>query len=523
MKSTIERSSALIFALILVLGCFAHGQFTPFMALGNAQFFDNNGEPLTSGVLYSFQAGTSTQQATFTDYTGTILNPNPIPFGSGARVSIWLTSSATYKFILCLQNDGPSCAPADVLFSVDQVPGCPGCTSGGSTFTGTLISPTANPATTGFVRAASSDTICWRNQAGTANLCISKDTNDVLDWTGGAIKLPEVVCSFTASGFDYLCPDSSLHRLTAANNNGTRAGIPTVPVAGTSTHLPSFLANGYDLQDSGGTAPATTAVTFSATPAFTGISQDQLFTMTLTGNVTSSTLTMPGLPTPSLVSFELTQDATGGRSFAWPPNVLGATPIAGAAGALTFMQFLWDGTNAQPVSPQCNIVTKTANYQAALSDCIIQASASGGAFTITLPHLFTNRVWEITRTDTAGANALVITADSGNVNNAANIKLASGATVRCHADGTNAWCTSVGSVPLFTQIDASHTASGVGSFNFTYPIPYSVAPTCSCTPISSGDGASASCNLSGSPTTTACRVNVGNTAVGVYVTVTGLP
>ena len=57
-------------------------------------------------MLYSYQAGTTTQQATYVDYTGTVLNPNPIPFGSGARVAIWLTSTASYKFVLCQQNDG---------------------------------------------------------------------------------------------------------------------------------------------------------------------------------------------------------------------------------------------------------------------------------------------------------------------------------------------------------------------------------------------------------------------------------
>src|SRR5438132_354500 len=107
---------------------------SPFEGLGNAQFFDNNGKPLTAGVLYSYQAGTTTQQATYTDSTGLISNANPLPFGSGARVNIWLTSGAYYKFVLCIQNDGATCAPADVLFSVDQVPGTPGGSSSGSPF-----------------------------------------------------------------------------------------------------------------------------------------------------------------------------------------------------------------------------------------------------------------------------------------------------------------------------------------------------------------------------------------------------
>lgn len=353
MKKSQSFFECLLFAALLVLcACFAHAQTVyPFMAVGNAQFFNNNGAPLTAGVLYSFQAGTSTQQATYTDSTGTALNPNPIPFGSGARVSIWLSAANKYKFVLCLQNDGAACAPADVLFSVDQVPACPGCSTGGNTFTGTFISGTPNPATTGILELASLDAICWRNQAGTANLCITKDSSDVLSWTGNIVKFQESGCSPVLANYDYLCANAATHHLSIANNAGVYAAIATVPLAGAAAHLASFMPSGYDLQDSGATAPVTTAVTFSATPTFTASSQDQLFTMTLTGNVTSSTLVTTGLPTPSLVSFELTQDVTGGRTFVWPTNVLGAPTISPTIGAVTLAQFLWDGTNARAVSP----------------------------------------------------------------------------------------------------------------------------------------------------------------------------
>lgn len=214
----------LVVALFLLFSQQAHGQmFSPFGALGNAQFMDNNGKPLVAGVLYSYQAGTTTLQATYTDSTGTVLNPNPLPFGSGARVGIWLTTGSFYKFILCLQNDGPSCAPADVLFSVDQVPG--GASSSGGSSGPPFITNSANPATTGIVRLASGDTICYRNAANNANLCISKDSNDVLSWAGGAIKLPEIPCANSGAGFDYLCPSSTNHRFMQAPNGGAQAQI----------------------------------------------------------------------------------------------------------------------------------------------------------------------------------------------------------------------------------------------------------------------------------------------------------
>jgi hypothetical protein len=315
------------------------------MALGNAQFFDNNGNLLTAGVLYSFQAGTTTQQATYTDSTGAFVNPNPIPFGAGARVSIWLSPTNNYKFVLCLKNDGAACAPADVLFSVDQVPACPGCTAGGNTFTGTFISGTPSPATTGVLELATTDAICWRNQAGTTNLCITKDASDVLEWTGGTIKFPEIGCSAVFLNFDYLCANSATHHLSVANNAGLYGSIPLVQTAGLPAHLAGFATNGIDLVDSGALPPASSAVTFSSTPTFTATSNDQLFTMTLTGNVTGSTLVMTGMPVPSIVTFVLTQDATGSRTFVWPTNVLNAPSVLPAIGAVTTVPCIWDGTN----------------------------------------------------------------------------------------------------------------------------------------------------------------------------------
>lgn len=66
------------------------------------QFFDNNGVPLAGGLLYSYAAGTSTPQATYTDNTGLISNSNPIVLDAAGRVpsEVWLNSAQSYKFVL---------------------------------------------------------------------------------------------------------------------------------------------------------------------------------------------------------------------------------------------------------------------------------------------------------------------------------------------------------------------------------------------------------------------------------------
>jgi hypothetical protein len=96
---------------------------------------------------------------------------------------------------------------------------------------------------------------------------------------------------------------------------------------------------------------SSTTVGFSATPAFPALTQVQLFKMTLTGNVTSSTLTLAGLIAPAFIIFELTQDATGGRTFAWPSNALAAPVINPGANETTSAMFYYDGTNCIAVTP----------------------------------------------------------------------------------------------------------------------------------------------------------------------------
>jgi len=66
------------------------------------QFFDNNGIPLSGGLLYTYVAGTSTLLATYTTLTGNIANSNPIVLDSAGRPpnEIWLTNGFAYKFVL---------------------------------------------------------------------------------------------------------------------------------------------------------------------------------------------------------------------------------------------------------------------------------------------------------------------------------------------------------------------------------------------------------------------------------------
>ena len=66
------------------------------------QFFDNLGVPLAGGLLYTYTAGTTTPQATYTSNTGTIASANPIVLDAAGRITneVWLTVGVAYKFVL---------------------------------------------------------------------------------------------------------------------------------------------------------------------------------------------------------------------------------------------------------------------------------------------------------------------------------------------------------------------------------------------------------------------------------------
>ena len=72
-----------------------------------AQFFNNNGVILSGGKLYTYAAGTTTPQVTYTSSSGVTAHTNPIILDSAGRVpggEIWI-NSPPYKFVLNTSTD----------------------------------------------------------------------------------------------------------------------------------------------------------------------------------------------------------------------------------------------------------------------------------------------------------------------------------------------------------------------------------------------------------------------------------
>ena len=100
--------------------------------IGNAQqFFDNNGIPLNGGLLYTYQAGSTTPLATYTDINGSIANSNPIVLDASGRLAneVWLTYGFNYKFVL-KNSVGSTIGTYDNIYGIIGV---------ASTSTGTTI------------------------------------------------------------------------------------------------------------------------------------------------------------------------------------------------------------------------------------------------------------------------------------------------------------------------------------------------------------------------------------------------
>ena len=101
---------------------------------------------------------------------------------------------------------------------------------------------------------------------------------------------------------------------------------------------------------SGSTANSVTT-TYSATPTFSipANASSVLFNITLTGNVTSSTLST--LVAGQVIAFNICQDGTGSRTFVFPTNVVGFSDIESTASSCTVQMGVANATpNVIPTS-----------------------------------------------------------------------------------------------------------------------------------------------------------------------------
>jgi hypothetical protein len=92
------------------------------LAGAGQQFLDNSGNPLTGGLLYTYAAGTTTPQTTYTTISGTTANTNPIVLDAAGRPpsEVWLTGEVAYKMIL-RDSAGGLLGTYDDIYGINDV------------------------------------------------------------------------------------------------------------------------------------------------------------------------------------------------------------------------------------------------------------------------------------------------------------------------------------------------------------------------------------------------------------------
>jgi hypothetical protein len=163
-------------AVLLCLGAFSLSAQVP-VSLSptiRQQFFSASGTPLSGGFVSVYCAGTSTPCPTYLDSTGSSQATNPITLDSGGFASIWLPSTPVDIAVF-----NSSMTQQYKILNVTALP------SEVTSLTATFFqSASTNPALSGFLRMASGDQICWRNNGNSADDCISKNSGDALLYTG---------------------------------------------------------------------------------------------------------------------------------------------------------------------------------------------------------------------------------------------------------------------------------------------------------------------------------------------------
>lgn len=69
------------------------------------QLFDDYGEVLAGGFIYTYEAGTDTPLVTYTDLAGAVPNENPVELDAAGRATVRVTDGVAYKFIVKTSAD----------------------------------------------------------------------------------------------------------------------------------------------------------------------------------------------------------------------------------------------------------------------------------------------------------------------------------------------------------------------------------------------------------------------------------
>lgn len=116
------------------------------MPVPKMQFFNNSGAVLSAGKLYSYAAGTTTPQPTYTDSSLGTPNTNPVILDAYGRATVYLSPDTAYKFTLQTSTGSTLWTQDNVSLPPTVTPPAPDAVP-----TGAVLSYGAASAPTGYV------------------------------------------------------------------------------------------------------------------------------------------------------------------------------------------------------------------------------------------------------------------------------------------------------------------------------------------------------------------------------------
>lgn len=167
-----------------------------------------NGSPNAAGCVYTFASGTSTPQATYTDFTGNTTNSNPVQLDGNGEFQIWITS-AIYRFQVWSFGSGTlgaNCGNGQQLYQIDGIKDTGLSAAITSLSNVVTINTPLNPPQLKFVTpAASNEVYNVPDPGGTGGNFIinpsgSSGTSNTLDCTLAGITCKRIATYFFRGG-----------------------------------------------------------------------------------------------------------------------------------------------------------------------------------------------------------------------------------------------------------------------------------------------------------------------------------
>jgi hypothetical protein len=210
------------------------------------------------------------------------------------------------------------------------------------------------------------------------------------------------------AGTDYVSATSGSAIQKASSGNLTAAAASDVVGLFSTCSGTQYLgADGACHTASGGSGSNAvyTTVSYSATPTFTvtASSTPQIFSITLTGNVTSSTLVTTSATAGQQIVLQIIQDGTGSRTFVYPSNWYGACQSAPQASYTSNVVGIWDGTNVTTSSCGASSTSGGPIWHGISAGSTLFSSLPSTALTATIAWICDNTVTALGTAVTSGS------------------------------------------------------------------------------------------------------------------------